>query len=117
MQKIKRNYLNILKIELEDLHQDIESLIEECKKERERGHLSKYVCLENLAMFKRELLSMDNFFKVLNEINPDDFETLDEMIVYLKNCFISKVNEHGFAEAIGFYVERKLEKVAKYIIS
>jgi hypothetical protein len=115
MSETKKMYLKILRIEIEDLKTDIEHLIEELKKEHENEHLTNYVFLENLTIFGRELLGVGYFFKVLDKINPDEFDTLDSMADYIKETFRNMVKEHGLDEAINIYVERKLDKVKKYV--
>jgi len=115
MPKIKEKYLSILRVELEDLQEDIETLIKQTTKEREAGNLTNYVFLENLALFRNELLGVDAFGTILEQLVPDDFATLDEMVDHLKIAFRAKVKACGLAEVIDVYVERKLDKVQQYV--
>lgn len=115
MRKIKENYLAILRIELKDLQEDIETLIEQYTQEREQGKLTNYVFMENLALFKNELLGVEAFSQILDEIDLNRFATLDEMVDHLKNTFRDKVRTCGLAEVINIFIERKLEKVRQYV--
>jgi len=115
MRHLKENYLAILRLELKDLHEDIEALIEHLTREKERGHLTNYVFMENLALFRNELLGVDAFGKILDQLDPEAFATLDEMVDHLRISFRAKVKSSGLAEAINIYVERKLVKVRNYI--
>ena len=115
MHHIKEKYLAILRIELEDLHEDIEGLIRHATEERESGHLTNYVFMENLALFKNELLGVDAFDRILDELDLETFATLEEMVAYLKTDFREKVKSVGLAEAIDVLVERKLDKVLHYV--
>jgi hypothetical protein len=115
MREIKKNYLKILRIEIEDLKADIEFLIRESGKERESEQLSNYVFWENLTVFRNELSGVNSFFRVLDETDPDRFETLDEMIMYIQSSFKRKIKEYGIAEEINLYVGRKLMKVKQYV--
>ncbi len=112
---MKKKYLKILRIEIEDLKYDVEGLIEECNKEREIGQVSEYVCLENLVIFRRELLGLGVFTQILDSIDTDRFENLDEMIEFIRKSFIEKLKELNLLKAIIHYVERKLDKVKKYV--
>ena len=115
MRRINEFYISILRIELKDLQEDIEVLIQKCTEERERGNLTNYVFMENLALFKNELLGVDAFGRILDETDPKAYDALDEMVEDLKQKFQAKVKASGLAEAINVYVERKLRKVARYV--
>ncbi len=117
MHAVKENYLRILRIELEDLQIDIERLIEECRKNKEMGSYSEKVFLQNLATFKNELLGVHAFQHVLDEIDPGQFDTLQEMVEYIRRRFQQLIHEHGLVPALSIYVNRKLDKVARYVVS
>ena len=115
MRNVNEAYLAILKIEMADLHDDIQVLIDECTKEREQGGLTNYVFMENLALFKNELLGVDAFQKVIDDTDIGSFPTLDEMVDHLTVTFREKAKVCGLAEVINIYVARKLDKVRKYV--
>ncbi|MBN1420330.1 MAG: hypothetical protein JXP34_16235 [Planctomycetes bacterium] len=114
MLRTNENYLKILTIELEDLREDLEALIERCAAEREAGRLSPYVCLENLALFKNELLGVDAFGRIVRETDPSAFAALEAMIDHLRHRFRALARDAGFADAVHICIDRKLAKVAKY---
>lgn len=115
MRKMKRRYIEILRIELEDLKEDLELLIEESKRDRRDGCLTDHVFFANLALFKNELLGVDTFFKIVNEIDPEEFEDVNALVGHLRTVFREKVKFYDLAEAINVCVERKLMKVARYV--
>ena len=115
MREVKRNYITILKLELEDLEIDIEKLIEHCEEACENSDLSANVFLENLALFKNELLAVNIFEKMLDGLDIEQFASLDELVQFIKKSFEEKVRALGLAKAIIRYVERKLTKVADYV--
>lgn len=115
MREVKKNYIKILKLELEDLEIDIERLIESCEEASEYSDLSENVFLENLALFKNELLAVNVFENMLDKVDIEQFDNLDDMVQFIKNSFEEKVRILGFAKAINRYVERKLIKVADYV--
>ena len=71
---------------------------------------------ENLIVFRKELLGVDAFFRLL-ETDPDRFENLDGLITHLSAAFKDMVRQSGLPAIIGSYVERKLKKVREYILA
>jgi len=112
----RKNYLNILRMELEDLHEDIDNLIRECAEQKEDCEITNYVYMENLANLKNEMLGLDVFAKIIDSTDPESYATLDEMISALKVVFAERMSEYGIINAIRLLVERKLEKVKKYVM-
>jgi len=115
MHRENEAYLAILKIEMADLQGDIQILIDECTKAKEEGGVTNYVFMENLALFKNELLGVDTFEKVIEDTNPASFRTLDSLVDHLSRTFREKTKAFGLAEVINIYVARKLDKVRKYV--
>ncbi|MFW6366963.1 MAG: hypothetical protein ACOC2H_10880 [Spirochaetota bacterium] len=109
------NYLFILKLELKDLHDDIDVLIEACRKERESCLITNYVFMENLSLFQNEILGVDVFEKIIENTNPHDYGSLDELIEDLKDKFQRKMVEYGIAKAINLSILRKMDKVKRYV--
>ena len=115
MRAVKQNYIAILRIELEDLHQDIQRLAKECNTGRDAGYLSENVFMQNLAIFKNELLGVHAFQHILDRIDPNSYDTLDAMIEDIRNQFQTLIRSHGIVNALQIYVNRKLDKVARYV--
>ena len=68
---IKRKYLDILRLEIEDLIEDIGVVVNEYKRRRDLGEITNYVFLENLAVLHNELLGVDDMMEMLDNVNPD----------------------------------------------
>ena len=117
MHEMKKKYLKILRIEIEDLQEDIYGLIRESEKEHDDGLVSEFVFLENLTVFKREILSLGVFFQILDSVDPERFENLDDMIEFIRISFNEKITECSLIKAINRYVERKVMKVKKYVVA
>jgi hypothetical protein len=108
-------FIQILRIELDDLKDDIDQLLEACRREREKHELGDHVYLENLAVFKSELLGIGAFSEILDDTDPESFETLEGMIEELGRAFKAEIESRGLAPAVNVAVERKIAKVAKYL--
>ena len=115
MRKIQQKYIQILRLELEDLETDIKKLIAECEKSRESREWSTNVFMENLAIFNNELLGVNIFENFLTSLDIEKFTTLDEMVEFILKEFQKKVKELGLVPAINRLIERKLQKVADYV--
>jgi hypothetical protein len=115
MQKIMRKYLKILEIELEDLQSDIELLINEYNARKDRGEITDYVLLENLAVLKNEICAIHAFHEMVEDLEMDSYKNLESFIRDVKDRFKGRIRECSLAEGIEQYVERKLDKVFKYV--
>ena len=115
MRQSKKHYLEILKIEVEDLREDLELMIEECRKNYQTEKITEHVFLANLTLFKNELLGLDEFTRIVDRTECDSFESLETMIDCMRKHFREKINTYGLAEALYICIERKLNKVARYV--
>lgn len=111
----KKNYLIILKLELEDLLEDIKLLIQQCEVEKKADCITDYVFLENLVFFKNEILGVDAFSKIIDNIDVTTYEELDSLIGDLKVKFEKEMNENGVSKAIHLSILRKMDKVKSYV--
>lgn len=115
MKQLMKKYIQILDIELDDLEADIELLIDEYISKGESQKITKYVLLENLAVLKNEMCGIEHFKKMLKEMNPDDYTDIDKFVKDVENKFRSYIKRGGLVEAVYSLVERKIQKVLKYI--
>ena len=115
MFRVKEHYLDILKIELQDLREDIGKLIETCEKDCNLEKITNYVCWHNSTVLKNELLCLDEFQKIIQETQPEKYPTLNELIDHLRENFHTTIHEKGFWEAVTHFVDRKIQKVENYV--
>lgn len=115
MKDVKRKYLKLLAIELEDLKEDIEGLVQETEQRMRADRISPYVCFENLAVLKNEILDIETVSGILNEVRSEDYDSLDALVVGVESRFRVTLREYIFAEAAMRLIRRKLEKVAEYL--
>ncbi len=111
--KIAR-YLNILKIELEDLQTDIAFSEELLQKKFDDQEITHYVFLENLSTFNAELMGIR---EMENEIDSlvDKYDSLDELVADVYKFFEDKVRAAGLPEVVFVLIKRKLDKVYQYL--
>jgi len=115
MRDVRRKYLKLLAIELEDLQRDVALLMKETEERMQRGEISHYVCFENMAVMRNEVLDIESVAELLGEFRPDDYPDLDALVADLQRRFRERLQEFGFPEAAMSLIRRKLDKVARYI--
>jgi len=111
----RAKYLQILTLELNDLHSDLEMLVTSYATEKDAKKISNYVFMENIALLKNEILGVDVFHNVLKTIKIEHFQTVEDLICYVKTEFNNKMKEHGIAASLHRFVDKKLDKVEKFI--
>lgn len=110
-----RNFLEIMKLELEDLAEDIQILKEECEQRNKTGQITNYVYMENRALYENELHAIKSFRRMITAVDHHQFPKLDPLIDHLRTNFQTIMQSCGYAEAGKICIERKMLKVARYI--
>ena len=108
-------FITILEIELKDIEEDIQLIMADCEVRRSHEEISNYVYLENLALLKKELFDVDGLIHKLSELDPSDFASEDEVKELLLEVLKSKVKRQIVPPVILTMVERKFDKVSRYI--
>ena len=115
MRDKKKHFLEILRIELTDLREDLNILIQNCEEDFCCGKITEHVFLENKTLFQNELLGVEEFSILMNQIDPGKKDNLDEMIRQLKDDFEVIRRANAIAPAVKICIERKILKVSKYV--
>lgn len=116
MKNMLKNFLRILGIELDDLKEDLECMIGENKRRNESGKITNYVFMENMALFQNELHAIGAFRQIIDQTDIDKFPSVESLIDDLKIKFKEIARTHGYAEAGKICIERKINKVLKYVV-
>ena len=72
----KFKYLKVLKVELQDIIEDMKMMIEICRKRQKSGEISKYVSWQNTALFIHEIKGLSNLLKDIDTMDPSQHKTL-----------------------------------------
>jgi len=115
MKDLKRKYLKLLNLEIEDLREDIEALMQDTQNRMARHEITHYVCLENLALLKNDILSIENVERILREVHAEDYEELEALVKDIERRFSQAVAPHCCPEAPLLILRRKLGKLARYV--
>ena len=114
-EKIKK-YTRILRIELEDLQEDLLMMAEIYHQRELKREITDYVFLENLSLLQSEIAGIDNIIESLDDINPDDFSSIKQFAEYISEEFKKRTEAAGFPDSVFELVNRKLVKVSHYIL-
>ena len=114
MKNKMERYIKILKIELEDLEDDIQDAQDLLKKKLEDHKITDYVFMENLSTFRTELAGIKKMEKEIESL-VGQYDTLDELVAYLSDFIRIKVKDSGLPEVVYVLIKRKLDKIYKYL--
>lgn len=115
MKEAKRKYIRILKIELDDLQNDLEAVMQHCIGRKQRHEISNYVCMENMALVKNDIEVIESVSEILDELDLDAYADLDELTDDVKKRFGEMLEQHGRFEPMFKLLDRKLTKVGRYV--
>jgi len=117
MHHLKEAYLRLLLIELDDLEADIEMVDAEYRTRHDQDKISNYIFQENIALAQRELFGVDGFRQDVAAVDPAAFASLDELVALLRAKLETRVRDNGLPGATVLMIERKLDKVRRYVES
>ena len=117
MREKLHKYVKVLRVELEDLAEDLK-LMEELYGQREkRDEITDYVFLENVSLLQSEISGIESIIRSLEEIIVERYSSLDELVEEVDSHFRKRTKDSAYPEAVYSLVKRKLSKVARYIQS
>jgi hypothetical protein len=112
---VNKYFLAILRIEMDDLTEDLQQLIHKCKEDFAAEQITERVYRENLALYNNEMMGIADFNHLINSIEYAEFESLDELIDHLWNAFKRLSDTRSLAGAIQICIKRKMQKVKLYV--
>ena len=115
MKAVIAKYLSIFKIELEDLETDIVSLIELTEERKLNKEITEYVGLENVSLLQAEFAGIKCIGNSIDEYDISKYAGLDDFVSDFKKELKKKIRNSGYPDAVYLFVERKADKVAKYV--
>ena len=115
MKEKVNKFLNILKIELIDLEDDITTL-EDLYKQREKNHeITNYVLLENITVIQREIRAIQRLVDGMDDIVPESYSSLDDLVLDLEDRFKKQLVNCQVPNMVFDLLKRKLQKVKEYV--
>jgi hypothetical protein len=115
VQNQSAKYLRILQLELDDLREDAKARMEACRQRKEAGQITDYTFKENTAFLGREINGIEHFLTLAARTDPDAFDSVDALMEHLHAVFTKQIKEYGIAKCVDTFIQRKLEKVRRYV--
>ncbi len=109
-----RKYLKILKIELEDLIDDLEFSENVMAKRFKEHEITEYVFLENIGLLKKEILGIEKIQRMIND-SKENIHSIEELKTVVENYLHNEIKSAGLPNVVFLLVNRKLDKVSKYM--
>ena len=115
MSRVKK-FLAVLRVELEDLEEDLSVLKNLYGERDQRREITHYACLENVALVQEEISGIADIVRSMESIDPSKYSSLEELVADLEELCRCRIKESDFPKAVYALVQRKLEKVLRYVI-
>ncbi len=108
-------FINIFRIELEDLEEDINDLLEILEKRKDSQEITNYVYMGNKGILLSEISCVRELLDTLSTIDAYQYESVEVMIAEVKKMLFERIRDCAAPEVVHHLVERKFEKVCTYV--
>jgi hypothetical protein len=118
VKELKRKYLKLLKIELEDLAEDLEIILEMNSRKKDKGEITNYVYMENVSLLQHEIACLDDFMtycETLAKEQPAGLASLEELASYFCRCLAERARKSDYPQAVMQLVEKRMSKIVRYM--
>jgi len=116
MRALLNKFISIFRIELQDLKEDINDLLEILEKRKDSQEITNYVYMENKGVLLNEISSVEELLDSISAIDAYQYESVDAMITDVKKMLDQRIKDCAFPEVVHDLVQRKFEKVRKYVM-
>lgn len=107
-------FIKILKAELEDLEEDLESWGRYLDEKHKAERITEYVFRENTGLLKQEILSLKKLVATFEQVPPQQ-ATLEALRDFFRDLVRKEVKESQFPGAVEDFAFRKIDKVYEYL--
>jgi len=107
--------VNMLKLELKEVEQDLMNLEQLYRSRHDSSEITHYVFFENSAVLKSEIDSIHRIGVLLENFVADDYSSPENLLEELETYIAKIVRERQFSNAVQSFAKSKLGKVRKYL--
>jgi hypothetical protein len=115
-QKIAK-YLKVLRVELQDLEEDLAIMADLYGQRERRDEITGYVFLENVSVLKGEIAGIESIIRSMDDLPVERFGNLGDFVEHIGELFRERSRAAGYPDGVYALVKRKLDKVRQYIES
>ncbi|AHC15615.1 hypothetical protein [Salinispira pacifica] len=111
------HFMGLLRVEFEDMMEDV-SVLETLSKERlKNAEITDYVYNENNVVFEQEIQALRHLAGILEQPRWQQIENLDQLNLELRNSLKEAIVEKSYPPVVQDLVSRKLDKVRQFVLS
>ena len=107
-----RKFFAILSIEFDDIYDGLTMLLESTEERFRKHEITGYVWTENSALLRREQKLIQILHERVQQLNPDDYETLDEAVEAVHKIVRGM---SGIPQAVPEFIEKRINKILQYM--
>jgi hypothetical protein len=107
--------MKIMKVELEDLEEDLLLLISLYKEREEKHEITHYASVENFTVLANELTGLKDIFNSFDHFPLSEYQEIKPLADDLEILLKKRIKEAQLPEAVYDIVRRKLNKVINYV--
>ena len=115
MRRKKERFLEILRMELEDLVLDLRDRIDMYVQGNAAGEITNYVMTENTAVLENEIAGIRHLIEYLDRFEIDDAEDLSDMVERVLGRCRRNIEELHLPGVLCDMLKRKCAKVERYV--
>lgn len=109
------HFVSLLKVELQDVIEDIESLERQLRERFESAQITPYVYRENDVVLHREHAAINNFLSYIDGIDIAVYKDMAEISAALLGQLHTQLAATGGPGAVLSLVRRKINKLEEYL--
>jgi len=115
MKTKEHKFLYILKMELEEIEEDLKTLLEMYCYCEDKHEITNYVRQENSSLIQAEIAALRSLFKFLDTFSPEGYESLEALAEGVLAKFKELIKKKEYPQALYYLIERRVQKVVKYL--
>jgi|GEM_PF-983113 len=112
---VKKKFITMLIIELEDFHEDLSVLLADYRQRYQRREISETVYKENRSTLREAQNGIEQIQDRLLDIGPDRFENLDSLAAAVKSLVNEIFKDCAIPKMDQLFINKKINKVQKYL--
>jgi len=117
MRATKERFLALLRMELEDMKEDLAALMKHCAAQKEQGEISEYVYRENMAVYENLHAGVGCLARTLAEVEHDEYPDIPSLITGIEGRCREQLTERVLPGGMAGTLKRKMEKITTYLQS
>jgi hypothetical protein len=115
LRALLHKFISLLRIELEELEQDIRDLLELWQRRKDSHEITNYVYLENKGLLLNEVSCVKELLDSIASVDTSRYDSVDQMIFDVDAMIAKRIRDCAFPEVLHSLVKRRLEKIRQYM--